>query len=96
MTKNRFEPLPPSENFYTENDRDLMEELNCSSSKQESDSTETDIVPSTGHLPALNQETRSNHDSTHGQKVPKNLLQSSIMDDKYDLALQLKIETRKN
>ena len=63
-----------------------MEEPHASSSKHQSDSSQTDLISSTGHLAALNQETRSNHDSTQGENVLKNLPQAFIVDDKYDLA----------
>ena len=90
VTKNRFEPLSPTEKFCTDNDTDLMEEPHCSPSKQESDSTNTDSVFSNGRLLTLNPGTRPNHDSIQGENVSKTFPHATIMEDKYDLALQVK------
>ena len=92
VTKNRFEPLSLSETFCTENDTDLIEDFNCSSNKQGPDSNPNKVVPSIGQATELNRESRSRHNSiqSQGQKVLKNSPQASIMDDKYELVLQVK------
>ena len=67
-----------------------MEELCAYPSKPQSDPSETDIVTDTGRPLALDRKTRSNHVSTPRAKVPKQPLHTSMVDDKYDLALQVK------
>ena len=98
VIKNRFEPLSPSQTFCTENDTDLRERLQVSlKNKQGPDSTPNKVVSTIGQATAVNRESRSTLTVFKVKyKILKKSPQASIMDDKYELALQVKNKNKEN